>query len=252
LKILLAGGGTAGHINPALAIAGYIKEKEPSSEILFVGTKKGMESSLVPKSGYTIKYVEVEGLSKKLTIKNIRSLIHMITAKGKCKKIIKEFRPDVVIGTGGYVCAPAVMAANSLGVPTLIHEQNVFPGMTVKMSASFVDCVAISFEDMKKAASAFVGTHDFSGFCSVNTAVKDFVRTIYDIEIKQNGMEIEIFVTGNGFLYNMVRIIVGTLLDVAMGKTNPSDIPAIIASKDRHLAGETVKAEGLYLWGVGY
>ena len=150
MKILLAGGGTAGHINPALAIAGYIKEKEPSSEILFVGTKKGMESSLVPKSGYTIKYVEVEGLSKKLTIKNIRSLIHMITAKGKCKKIIKEFRPDVVIGTGGYVCAPAVMAANSLGVPTLIHEQNVFPGSAIKLLSKTSSVTAISFDDSRK------------------------------------------------------------------------------------------------------
>ena len=90
MKILLAGGGTAGHINPALAIAGFVKDKEPSSEILFVGTKKGMESTLVPQSGYSIKYVEVEGLSKKLNFKNIKSLIHMITAKGKCKKIIKE------------------------------------------------------------------------------------------------------------------------------------------------------------------
>ncbi|MBQ4535573.1 MAG: tRNA pseudouridine(38-40) synthase TruA [Clostridia bacterium] len=124
----------------------------------------------------------------------------------------------------------------------------LYDGFALRVHPKVLDKI----EDMKKAASAFVGTHDFSGFCSVNTAVKDFVRTIYDIEIKQNGIEIEIFVTGNGFLYNMVRIIVGTLLDVAMGKTNPSNIPAIIASKDRRLAGETVKAEGLYLWRVGY
>ena len=124
----------------------------------------------------------------------------------------------------------------------------LYDGFALRVHPKVLDKI----EDMKKAARAFVGTHDFSGFCSVNTAVKDFVRTIYDIEIKQNGIEIEIFITGNGFLYNMVRIIVGTLLDVAMGKTKPSDILAIIASKDRRLAGETVKAEGLYLWGVGY
>lgn len=150
MKILLAGGGTAGHINPALAIAGYVKEAEKDSQILFVGTKKGMESTLVPKAGYDIKYVEVEGLSKKLTLKNIRSLCHMLTARSKCKKIIKEFSPDVVIGTGGYVCAPAVMAANSLGIPTLIHEQNVFPGSAIGLLSKKSSVTAISFEESRK------------------------------------------------------------------------------------------------------
>lgn len=150
MRILLAGGGTAGHINPALAIAGYAKSKDSSSEFLFIGTKRGLESTLVPKSGYDIKYVEVEGLSKKLTIKNFKSLLHMLTAKSKCKKIIKEFKPDVVIGTGGYVCAPAVMAANSLGIPTLIHEQNVFPGSAIKLLSKKSSVTAISFDDSRK------------------------------------------------------------------------------------------------------
>ena len=89
MKILLAGGGTAGHINPALAIAGYSKEMDKNTEILFVGTKKGLESTLVPQAGYEIKYVKVEGLSKKLTFENFKSLLHMLIAKSKCKKIIK-------------------------------------------------------------------------------------------------------------------------------------------------------------------
>ena len=150
MKILLAGGGTAGHINPALAIAGYAKNKDKETQILFVGTKRGLERTLVPKAGYDIKYVEVEGLSKKLTIKNFKSLIHMLTAKGKCKKIIKEFKPDVVIGTGGYVCAPAVMAANSMGIPTIIHEQNVFPGSAIKLLSKKSSVTAISFDESRK------------------------------------------------------------------------------------------------------
>ena len=152
LKILLAGGGTAGHINPALAIADYICDKE-KTEILFVGTKRGLESTIVPESGYDIKYVEVEGLSKKINFKNMKSLYHMITAKGKCKKIIREFKPDVVIGTGGYVCAPAVMAANSMGVPTLIHEQNVFPGSAIKLLSKKSTVTMISFDDSRKYLS---------------------------------------------------------------------------------------------------
>lgn len=150
MKILLAGGGTAGHINPALAIADYAVRMDKSTEILFIGTKKGMESTLVPKAGYKIRYIKVEGLSKKLTLQNLRSLCHMLAAKSKCKKIIKEFAPDVVVGTGGYVCAPAVMAANALGIPTLIHEQNVFPGSAIKLLSKSSTVTAISFEDSRK------------------------------------------------------------------------------------------------------
>ncbi len=150
MRILLAGGGTAGHINPALAIAGYIQSKEADTKVLFVGTQRGMEHTLVPNAGYDIEFVEVEGLSKKLTVKNFKSLCHMLTAKSKCKKIIKDFKPDVVIGTGGYVCAPAVMAANSLGIPTLIHEQNVFPGSAIKLLSKKSSITAISFEESRK------------------------------------------------------------------------------------------------------
>ena len=152
MKILVSGGGTAGHINPAIAIAKRMK-REYNAEILFVGRENGMEKDLVQKEGFDIKYIEVEGLIRKLTFKNVKVLAKYITAIKKAKKIIKGFSPDVVVGTGGYVCAPVMKAANKLGIPTLIHEQNVFPGMTVKMSAAFVNCVATSFEDMKKYVS---------------------------------------------------------------------------------------------------
>ncbi len=153
MRILLAGGGTAGHINPALAIADYAVKNDKNTKVLFVGTKRGMESSRVPEAGYDIKFVEVEGLSKKLSYKNFKALIHMLTAKKKCKKIIREFAPDIVIGTGGYVCAPAVMAANSLNIPTLIHEQNVFPGSAIKLLGKTSSVTAISFEDSRKYLS---------------------------------------------------------------------------------------------------
>ncbi len=154
MRVLLTGGGTAGHINPAIAIANYIKEKEPHSEFLFVGTERGLEKTLVPKCGYDIKFIDVMGLRRSLSVENIKVFINYVKSTGVAKRIIKNFKPDVVIGTGGYVCAPVVKAAASLKIPTLIHEQNVFPGLAIKMLAGKADVTAISFEetrDMMKA-----------------------------------------------------------------------------------------------------
>ncbi len=152
MKVLISGGGTAGHINPALAIAKRMKN-EHKAEILFIGKETGLEKTLVPKEGFSIKYIDVEGLRRSLTPKNISVALKYLKAIGDAKKIIKEFKPDVVVGTGGYVCAPVLTAANKLNIPVLVHEQNVFPGMTVKMAARFADCVAISFEDTKNYVS---------------------------------------------------------------------------------------------------
>lgn len=149
MRILVSGGGTAGHINPAIAIAKRM-QREYDAEILFIGKKEGMEQTLVPKEGFKIEAIEVEGLIRKLTPKNIVVAAKYLKAIQDAKKIIKNFAPDVVVGTGGYVCAPVLTAANSLKIPVLVHEQNVFPGMAVKMAARFADCVAISFEDTVK------------------------------------------------------------------------------------------------------
>ena len=154
MRVLLTGGGTAGHIIPAIAIANYIKEKEENSEFLFVGTERGLEKTLVPKCGYDIKFIDVMGLRRSLSVENIKVFINYVKSTGVAKRIIKNFKPDVVIGTGGYVCAPVVKAAASLKIPTLIHEQNVFPGLAIKMLAGKADITAISFEetrDMMKA-----------------------------------------------------------------------------------------------------
>lgn len=149
MKILISGGGTAGHINPALSIADIAK-KEVGAEILFVGTERGLEKTLVTRAGYDIRFIDVYGLIRSLSPKNFIVIAKFLKAISDCKEIIKEFRPDVVVGTGGYVCAPAIFAAAALGVPSIIHEQNVIPGVTVKMAASKASCIAISFEDTVK------------------------------------------------------------------------------------------------------
>lgn len=150
MRILFAGGGTGGHINPAVSIADYIKAHDKDFEALFVGTKRGLETKLVPEAGYDIKYIDVMGFDRKHLMKNFKVIKKLMSAKSTCKRIIKEFKPDYVVCTGGYVSGPVAMAAKALKVPALIHEQNVYPGLTVKKSGKYVSCIAVSFEETLK------------------------------------------------------------------------------------------------------
>ena len=153
MKFLFACGGTAGHINPAIAVAGRLKELMPGTEILFVGAKGRMEEDLVPRAGYEIRLIDITNLQRKLNLEGIKH--NLITAKnvvvslGESKKIIKEFQPDVVVGTGGYVCFPVLRAAQKLGIPTVLHESNAVPGLTTKMLADHVDGMMVGFEESK-------------------------------------------------------------------------------------------------------
>ncbi len=137
MKVLLAGGGTAGHINPAIAIAQSIKAHEPDAEILFVGNEGGMEQRLVPASGFEIRSISIRGfkrsLSPKAIFENVGTAFKAVSASSASKKIIREFAPDICVGTGGYVSGPVIRAAQKLKIPTVIHEQNAFPGVTTKM-----------------------------------------------------------------------------------------------------------------------
>ncbi|MBQ3526956.1 MAG: undecaprenyldiphospho-muramoylpentapeptide beta-N-acetylglucosaminyltransferase [Clostridia bacterium] len=146
MRVLMTGGGTGGHVNPALAIAGTIMEKEPKSEIAFVGTPRGIENKLVPKAGYKLYHVNVMGLRRSLSLKNIKAAYLAFTSPMKAKKIIREFRPDVVIGTGGYVSWPVCKAAASMGIPVFLHESNAVPGMAVRMLSGAAEKVFLNFE----------------------------------------------------------------------------------------------------------
>ena len=160
MRILFAGGGTAGHINPAISVADYMKEKDANFEALFIGTKRGLETKLVPSAGYKIKYIDICGFDRKHLLKNVSVLYKLQKSKADCKKIIKEFKPDAVVATGGYVSGPVLMAAKKLGIPAIIHEQNVYPGLTVRGSEKYVDYVAVSFDEtvslMKNADKCIV------------------------------------------------------------------------------------------------
>lgn len=151
MKLLFATGGTAGHINPALAVASYIKEIHPESEIMFIGTKDHMESRLVPNAGFDFKTIEINGFKRSFTpqaiAKNVKTVIKLMKSEKDSKNIIKEFNPDVVIGFGGYVSGPVLDEACKLGIPTCIHEQNAYPGITNKQLAKKVDKVMLTVED---------------------------------------------------------------------------------------------------------
>lgn len=154
MKILFAGGGTAGHINPALAIAGYVRSKNPDAEILFVGNKGGMEETLVPKAGFDFAPITISGfkrqMSPKAMVENAKTVKRIITSSYQSKKIIEDFKPDLCVGTGGYVSGPVLRKAAKMGVPIIIHEQNAFPGVTTKMLSKLAKRVMLAIEDAKE------------------------------------------------------------------------------------------------------
>ena len=147
MRVLLSGGGTGGHVYPAIAIANKIKEENPDAEILFVGTEKGIESEIVPKYGYELKTVTVQGFKRKVDLDNVKRVFKLFKGLEQSRKVVKKFKPDVVIGTGGYVSGPVLFNAAMGKVPTVVHEQNSFPGVTNKILAKMVTTVLTSFED---------------------------------------------------------------------------------------------------------
>lgn len=162
MRVLLAGGGTAGHINPALAIAQIVRKKQPDAEILFVGRPEGMEARLVPQAGYNYATMNVAGFQRKISAENIRrniqALSYLLKSGKRSKEIVKDFKPDIAIGTGGYVSGPIIRKAALAGVPVLIHEQNAFPGVTTKMLSKYAKRTMLAVADAQKHLGADVKT----------------------------------------------------------------------------------------------
>ena len=149
LRVMIAGGGTAGHINPGLAIAKEILKRRKAT-IVFVGTEKGLEKELIPKEGFELKLINVRGLKRKFSLDTFLFVKDLAFGHMQARNLIKEFKPDIVIGTGGYVCGPVLLNASIMGIPTAIHEQNAYPGMTNKILSRFVNAIMISFEESKE------------------------------------------------------------------------------------------------------
>ena len=173
MRVLITGGGTGGHVNPALAIANTIKQNDPDAVLAYVGTKRGIENKLVPKAGYPMYYVDVKGIKRSLSPSNIKAAYLALTSPIKAKKIIREFKPDIVVGTGGYVSWPVVKAASQMGIPTALHESNAIAGVAVKMLQKSVDRIYLNFEKTGESLSCDraklmkVGNPILGGFSSM-------------------------------------------------------------------------------------
>ena len=179
LRVLLAGGGTAGHVNPALAIAEIIKARVPDAEFAFAGNPEKIEAKLVPQAGYRFYPIKVEGFQRKINGENIKRNIHAakcLALSGKrCRDILRDFKPDLVIGTGGYVSGPVVQEAAKRGIKTAIHEQNAYPGVTNRLLAKKVDAVMLTVEAAKDYFKEGIdytvtGLPVRSGFSKINKA----------------------------------------------------------------------------------
>lgn len=149
-KFILSGGGTGGHIYPAIAIANELKSRFPDAEFLFVGAEDKMEMQKVPQAGYAIKGLWIAGLQRKLTLQNAMFPLKLMSSLWKSRKIIKEFKPDAVIGTGGFASGPLLQMANMLGIPTLIQEQNSFPGITNKLLSKKANAICVAYENLER------------------------------------------------------------------------------------------------------
>ena len=154
MNVIFTCGGTGGHINPAIAVANMMKERHPDCNILFIGAKGHMEEELVPKAGYRLECLPGSGMSRGKNFaalkKNVKAVKCVVDAVSECKRIIKDFKPDVIIGTGGYASFPALYAGSKLKVPTCVHEANAVPGLTTKLAARVADRVLVCFEESRK------------------------------------------------------------------------------------------------------
>jgi len=146
MRIIMSGGGTGGHIYPAITIIRAIQNEVQDCEVLFIGTQQGLESDIIPKEGFDFCTIDVRGFERRLSVSNVHTIIKTIGSIWKSRQIIRKFKPDIVIGTGGYVCGPVLLAASMMNIPTMIQEQNVIPGITNKILSRFVDKIAVGYE----------------------------------------------------------------------------------------------------------
>ena len=189
MRVVISAAGTGGHINPGIAIANKIMEKEPDSKIVFIGTPKGLENDLVPRAGYELRTIEAYGIKKKLNRENIHNMAKTVRSGKFAMQYLREINPDVVIGTGGYICGPVFAAAAKCKIPSILHESNAFPGKAVKVFARKVDKVLVGFEaakDRLKEAKEVVVTGTPTKVKKINLSENRRKELLAELELKDN------------------------------------------------------------------
>lgn len=218
MKVIIAAAGTAGHINPGIAIANKIKEEEPGSKIIFIGTTRGLENDLVQRAGYELKTVEAYGLAKKISLDNLNKVMKTIKGIGQAKKIVKEFQPDIVIGTGGYICGSAILAAKKYNIPTMLHESNAFPGKAVEMLSKKVDTILVGFKEAKDRlihAKNVVVTGTPTKIKNRNFTSQEKAKILKELGLKENKPMVLIFGGSQG-----AKAINDTVIEIVNNKLN--------------------------------
>lgn len=197
MRVILACAGTGGHVNPAIAIANIIKKRNKDAKILFIGTENGLENKLVKNAGYDIEHISTGKIIRSVTVKNIKALTENVRGLKEAKCILKEFQPDLVIGTGGYICGPVMLAANKYHIPYVLHESNAFPGVAIKLLAKKAACVMIGFEDARprlKNRKNIVYTGTPAKFCEEDIDALDKKKCLERLNLLDNHKK-KIFVT---------------------------------------------------------
>jgi len=244
MKVVIAAAGTGGHINPGIAIANKIKKENKNVQITFIGTNRGLENDLVPRSGYKLKQIEAYGINRKISLQNMKNMVKTLKSFKTAKRIIKEIKPDLVIGTGGYICGPSILAAKKYKIPTMLHESNAFPGVSVKLLANRVNTVLVGFEDAKsrlaKAKKVVVtGTPSKVKKIELTKAQKEELKKQFDIT---NNLPIVLIFGGS----QGAKTINNAVIDIIQNKLNNNyQIIWAVGQKQYDILRENLKSNGL-------
>lgn len=226
MKVILSGGGTGGHIYPALTIADQIKKLQPDAEIIFVGTQEGLEKDIVPRSGYPLKFIEVAGFKRSISLDTLRSIYKLFRGLLDARRIIAEEKPDLVIGTGGYVCGPIVFMAARKGIPCCIQEQNAMPGVTNKILASYVKKVFLGYKEAEKYFAGKGADLEYTGN-PIRTEILDRDKAKAYEELGLDPNKITILVSGGS---RGARSINNAMQDVELALSKRSEIQVLHAT----------------------
>lgn len=228
MKVIIAAAGTAGHINPGLSIANKIKENNKDADIIFIGTNRGLENDLVPRSGYKLKTIEAYGFSKSITITNFKNMIKTMKGFSQAKKIVEEFKPDIVIGTGGYICGAVITAAHKNNIPTLLHESNAYPGLAIRMLSKKVDTILVGFEEAKNKlnkAKNIVVTGTPTKMKGIKLTDEQKKQMRLDLNLKDDLPIVLVFGGSQG-----ARVINNAILDIIKNKKYSSNFQIVWAA----------------------
>lgn len=212
MKVVIAAAGTGGHINPGIAMANKIMQEEPDSKIIFIGTNRGLENDLVPRAGYELKHIDSYGISRELSIKNIKRLYKTYKSIGEAKKILKDFKPDIVIGTGGYICISVGEAAKRLKIPVILHESNAFPGVAVKLLSKYAEKILLGFEEAKNRlpkANKLVVTGTPTKIKKINYSDQEKKEKLDSIQLKDKKLPIVLVFGGSQGAQSINNAILG-------------------------------------------